>query len=114
MTLEQALAEWRERANALRATGHGHDAELIDHVLDDVRRAEPVPELLTWLSEADALVYEGRITADGLRARFAELEARGLARWDPRQRKRWYARIALRHRGNTDAARAAGQRAASA
>jgi hypothetical protein len=114
VTLERVLGEWRARANALRATGHAHDGELIDQVCDDLAKADPMPELLAWLSEPDAMLYEGRTTPDGLRARFTELEARGLAKWDERQRVRWYRRLALRHRGCPEAARAAGRRAGAA
>lgn len=105
--LEQKLADWRERATALKMTNHGHDAALIEKVLDDVVSA--LPEYLAWLTEGEAMMYEGRRTPDALRARFTELEARDLAKWDGR--RRLYRRIALRHRGNPEAAREAGRRA---
>jgi len=110
MTLEQVLAEWREQANAARLQGRPRDGRLIDKVVDTVSGS--MVEYLTWLSESDAMLYEGRATPDGLRSRFTELEARGLAKWDERQRRRYYRRIALRHRGCPEAAREAGRRAA--
>lgn len=107
MTLERVLADWRERANTLRMTNHGHDAALIEKVLDHL--VSTLPEYLVWLSEGEAMMYEGRRTPDALRTRFIELEARGLAKWDGR--RRLYRRIALRHQGNPEAAREAGRRA---
>ena len=55
---------------------HAHDAQLVDRVLDNI--VESMGEYLAWLAEPEAILYEGRTTPDGLRARFAELEARGL------------------------------------
>lgn len=112
MSLEQLLADWRERATHLKASAHGREARLIDQLLEGVREA--LPEYLAWLSEADAMLYEGRRTPEALRDRFAELETRDLAKWDPRQRVRYYRRICLRHRGNPEAAREAGKRAGAA
>jgi hypothetical protein len=108
-SLEQLLADWRERIAALRHTGHVQEAKLAESICDEVSGC--MTEYLTWLSESEAMLYEGRLTADGLRSRFTELEARGLAKWDGRQRRRYYHRIALRHRGCPEAARAAGRRA---
>jgi hypothetical protein len=101
------VADWRERASVLRTTGYANDARLIERMCGDVTTA--AEEYFAWLSESEAMLYEGRRTRDPLRNRFAELEARGLARREGRYR--YYRRIALRHRGNAEAAREAGRRA---
>ena len=64
-SLEQVLADWRERASALTVTGHKHDADLVEKVLDDV--VSTLPEYLSWLTEGEAMMYEGRRTPDALR-----------------------------------------------
>lgn len=109
MTIEEQIGEWRERANTLRITGHAHDGHLVDQVLDALVATPPLDELLAWVNERDAMLYEGRRTPDTLRDRFAEWEARGLAKWNGK--RRLYRRIVLRHRGNVEAAREEGRRA---
>jgi hypothetical protein len=107
--IEQVLADAAERANTLRLEGHPVQALAIERVLDQVRAA--AAEYLTWLSEPEAMAYTGR-SAQWLRAHFGQWYARGLARWDSTGRARQYRRCVLRHRGNPEATRADGQRAA--
>ena len=110
MTVEQVLADARERVTALRFEGHPIQAASVARVVEDVAAA--LTEYLTTLSEAEAMLYTGR-KADYLRALFAAWEARGLAMWDEPRRQRRFRRCVLEHRGNAEAARAAGERAAS-
>jgi hypothetical protein len=109
MTLEQVLADAREEANVLRVHSHRAQAESIDKVCAAV--ATMMADYLTWLNEADAELYTG-LKTPALRARFASLQQRGLAKWDHERRQRMYRRVALEHRGNNEAAREAGRRAA--
>ena len=106
MILEEVLARWRQQVSTLVA-GCPKRARQIERICDEVTAA--AGEYLVWLSEDEAMLYEGRRTPDGLRTRFAELEARGLAKF--LDRKRYYRRTALRHRGNAEAAREWGRRA---
>ena len=108
--IEQVIADTRERANALRIEGHPVQAASVDRAVTEITHC--LSEYLDILTESEAMLYTGR-KADYLRARFAAWEARGLAMWDERGRGRRYRRCALEHRGNADAARAAGMRAAS-
>ena len=110
MTIEQVLADARERVATLRYEGHPIQAASVARVVDDV--TEALHEYLTTLSESEAMLYTGR-KEDYLRARFGAWEARGLAMWDASGRHRRFRRCVLEHRGNAEAARAAGERAAS-
>ena len=105
--LEDVLADAAERATMLRIEGHPVQASAIERVTADTRSA--LSEYLTWLSESEAELYTGR-RQDYLRARFARWQERGLAEW--RGKVRYFRRCVLEHRGNADAAKAAGQRAA--
>ncbi len=66
-------------------------------------------EFMDWMPESAAVLYTDR-SREYLRARFARLAERGLAEW--RGRVRYFRRCALEHRGNADAARQEGRRAA--
>ena len=104
--IEDVLANVAERITMLRVEGHPVQAASLDRAVAEMR-AE-LPEYLTWLSEAEAMTYTGR-KADYLRARFAGWKAREMAEW--KGKMRYFRRCVLEHRGNTDAARAAGMRA---
>ena len=110
-SLDQLLADWKERANQLRYTNHSHDATLIEKVCDEV--ADCMVDFLTWMSEERATLYTG-LKAPALRHKFPSLEARGLAKWDEQRRRRLYRRVGLEHRGNSEAAREEGRRAGAA
>ena len=56
--LEQVIADWRENAQVLRRTGHQHDGDLIDQLLDEVVSASE--EFVTWLTEDAAMLRSGR------------------------------------------------------
>jgi hypothetical protein len=106
MTPEQTHADWEGKAAALRSTGHGHDADLIEQVCHDFR--ESSEDYLTWLSEPEAVLHSNH-TVTWLRARFATWEAQGLAERDGRRRR--YRLIALPRRPNLDRARAQARQA---
>lgn len=105
-TLEQVLQDAVKEATVLRQHGHQDQAKTLERMAEKVRAS--AEEYLDWLPEQLATLYTGR-AVPWLRARFAGWEARGLARWAHRRRQ--YRRIVLEHRGNVDAARAAGERA---
>lgn len=107
MTIEQVLADASERATTLRYEGHPVQAQAIERVVADVRAV--LGEFMDWMPESAAVLYTGR-SREYLRARFARLAERGLAEW--RGRVRYFRRCALEHRGNADAARQEGRRAA--
>lgn len=107
MSLEQVLTDWQGKAQVLRSTGHGHDAELVEQVCGDVRDA--AENYLTWLSEPEAVLHSAH-TVEWLRARFPQWEVQGLA--EKRGRRRWYRLIALPRRANLDRARTAARIAA--
>ncbi len=106
MTLEQVLADWRESAQALRRTGHGPTADLIDRVTGEVAAA--AEEYLRWLSEDDAMLRSGR-RRGWLRARFPEWERAQNARRVGRKRE--YRMLVIPQGANTLGAREAGRRA---
>ena len=107
MTLEEVLANAREDAQALRRHGHKHDAELIEALADKVQAA--AYDFLNWLTESEARLRSGH-SVEFLRARFAALEAQGLARLV--DKKRQYRAVAIPQRANREAAREAGRRSA--
>lgn len=104
--LDQVLTDAKEQASILRFHGHHDQAAALEKFVARVEGS--AAEYLAWLTEPEAVLYSGR-TVEWLRGRFAGWEARGLARYE--HRRRHYRRIVLEHRGNADAARAAGERA---
>lgn len=108
MTLEQTLADLRERVTMLRVEGHPVQAASVERAIEQLVAC--LPEYLVLLSEGDAVTYTGRSPAY-LRARFGAWHSRGLAEW--KGRVRYYRRCVLEHRGNADIAREAGRRAAA-
>ena len=105
-SLDQVLTDAKEQAAILRFHGHHDQAKALETLVSRV--ASSAAEYLAWLTEPEAILYSGR-TVEWLRGRFSGWEARGLARYE--HRRRHYRRIILEHRGNADAARAAGERA---
>lgn len=106
VTLEQVLADWRESAQALRRTGHGPTADLVERIVRETESA--AEEYLRWLSEEDAMLRSGK-RRTWLRARFAEWERGGNARRDGR--KRQYRMVIVPQGADTLGARDAGRRA---
>lgn len=106
-TLEHVLEEALKEAAVLRQHGHTEQAKTLERMAEKVRAS--AAEYLDWLSEQNARLYTGR-SERWLRSRFLDWEPRGLARWHHGRRQ--YRRIILEHRGNAEAAFAAGQRGA--
>lgn len=104
--IDQVFADLREDANVLRRTGHTPDAETYDRILDKLAATTEVEEVLTWLSEDDAMLRSGRGRA-WLRSRFTEWETRGHAKMDGRKRR--YRMIVIPQRANLEAAYRAGK-----
>lgn len=109
MTIEDVLADLRERVTMLRVEGHPVQASSVERAIEQL--VATLPEFLVLLSEAEAMTYSGR-SLSYLRARFGAWHARGLAEWHGRARQ--YRRCVLEHRGNADIAREAGRRAVAA
>lgn len=105
--LAQLLADLRGEAQVLRSHGQGAQARTLEGACDRV--AEVMADYLVELTEADAALYTGR-RPETVRSWYPSLEARGLARL--RNGRRIYRRMGLEHRGNAEAAREAGRRAA--
>jgi hypothetical protein len=106
VSLEQVLADWRERASTLRLTGHARDAKMVDRICDEVARA--TEDYLTWLSEGDAGLRSGW-GLSRLRSHFPEWERAHNARRTGRKRE--YRQLVIPQRANTIAARDAGREA---
>lgn len=107
--LEQVLADWRERASALRLAVRARDAELIDKICDDFATA--AEEYLRWLSEDEARLRSGW-SLSRLRGQFTAWERQGHARFDEK-RRRQYRMLIVPQRANTLAARERGRQAAT-
>lgn len=108
MTLEERLADARERVTMLRMEGHPVQAASVERAIEQLVAC--LPEYLVLLSEPEAVTYSGRSIAY-LRSRFGAWQSRGLADW--KGKARVYRRCVLEHRGNADIAREAGRRAAA-
>ena len=107
-SLVDVIADERGQAAVLRHKGFVREAEMIERFAERVARA--AAPFIDWLSEKEAVLRSGH-SADWHRARFAQLEAQGLARWNPeRPRERQYLRCVVPQRANTSAARVAGLR----
>lgn len=107
MKLEQVLADWRERAQILRASGYVAHADSLTAFADDVAAA--TEDYRTFVNETDARLISGK-SVEWLRGRFGEWLALDNARLVGRKRE--YRMIVLPRRADLAAARAAGQRAA--
>lgn len=107
--LETVLADALERAQSLKIEGHGPQAASIERVVADVR--ESMALYLSWMSESNARLRSGW-TAERLRGRFPEWEARGLAKLDEKG-KRIYREMVIPVRTDVAAAKLAGARGES-
>lgn len=103
-TLEQALADWRERANTLRTCRRPADAELVDEIVGDFAIA--AEEFTRWISEDDARMRSGRGLAY-FRGRFQDWQEQGHARFG-RDGRREYRLVVVPQRAHLSAAREAG------
>ena len=109
MTLEQALADWRETANRARYLGHTAQAVALEKCLDDVELA--TLDYRAWLSEAEAVLRSGW-SPRRLRGHFAEWSEQGMA--EKRGRVRYYRQVMVPRRANLEAARSQAERMAKA
>ena len=105
-SLERTLANWRERASALRACRRPQEAELIDDICAAVTTA--AEDYLTRLTEEQAMLQSGH-SRSWLRSRFPEWEQAGHAGREGR--RRWYRAVLIPRRGHADLAYQAGRRA---
>lgn len=105
MKLEQVLADLREDANVLRRTGHSREAETYDRILESLSATTELEEVLTWLSEEDAMLRSGRGKA-WIRSRYPEWERRGHAKMEGRRRR--YRMVVVPQRINLEEAYRAG------
>lgn len=103
-TLEQVLADAREDAEVLKRTGHRHDAELTEQLLDRVERSARL--FLLWLNEEEAQLWSG-MSLRWLRAEYSKLVALGFA--EERNGRRRFRACALPRRADLDAMREAGR-----
>lgn len=106
-SLEQVLADTRGDGQVLRSRGHGHDAQLLEKVCDEVAAA--AEDYLTWLKESKARLRSGH-SFDWLRARFNDWLSQGNARWNGKERE--YRAIVIPRRAHEELDYAAGERAA--
>ena len=106
--LNQVIANERGNAAVLRAKGHGHDADLIEGVLDVVARV--TLDYRTFVSEADAALRSGK-TAESFRKRFTGWLELGLA--ELRGRRRMYSLAVVPRRADLEEARVAAEQAAA-
>lgn len=106
--LTTVIADWREKANTLRACKRPDDAALVDEIVNDVARASE--DFTHWLSEDDARMRSGR-SVPWLRSRFPEWQEAGYARHG-RDGRREYLACVIPQRAHLSAAREAGREAA--
>ena len=106
-SFEQVKADLMGEAAVLRRNGHVVQAASLERACTEFSAA--AAEFAAWLTEQEAMTYTGR-KSPWLRAQFDEWVARGLAKTVGRTR--YYRRCILVHRGNQEAARAAGRAAA--
>jgi hypothetical protein len=104
MTYEEAMAEAWGEVSLMRRYGSAAAADKWGALLGNIR--DSLPEYSDYLTETEATTYSGR-TAEWLRARYLQWEARGMAKRVGRLRH--YRRCVLEHRGNLIAAKEAGR-----
>ncbi len=105
MTLEQVLADWREKANMLRVTKAHVTADTLEQCLTDI--AVGAERYLRWLNETDAHLYSGR-SLRWLRSHFAAWAGQGQAKKTHRQR--YYLMAVLPVKANVEALLAQAER----
>jgi len=108
--LDEIVSEVR----ALRTHGQEPLAKAIEDVCARLAVSRPMVEMLNWLSEGGAMTRSGR-SKDYFRIRFPGWEARGLARFNPRnKRERQYLEVIVPYRPDIESARAAAREAVGA
>src|SRR6185312_9083122 len=105
-SLEQAIADARERASEARRLREDRLAAVLEDVIEPIARA--AEDLLVWLPEDDAMLRSAH-ARPWLRARFAGWMAQGHARM--RNGRREYLQVVVPRRANPSAAREAGREA---
>lgn len=106
----QVITDAREETQVLRRNGAGMAPDRVEEILDEIVAA--ATEYFTWVSEPEAMIRSGH-KLPWFRARFAEWERQGHARWNPRNRKeRQYRLLIVPLAHDIDAVRAAARRAA--
>ena len=105
-SLEQAIADARERASEARRLREDRLAAVLEDVIGPIARA--AEDLLVWLAEDDAMLRSAH-ARPWLRARFAGWMAQGHARM--RNGRREYLQVVVPRRANPSAAREAGREA---
>lgn len=112
LDLETMLADWRQRAQLLRAEGHPVQAGTYDRACEEIGGV--MRPFLTWLSESEAQLRSGW-SVERLRSAFPEWEEMGCARksGDGRRAKRQYREFIVPARVLEADARQAGLRGGS-
>jgi hypothetical protein len=88
MDLSSLLSDVLEEATVLDRNRKEFSTDRVREIVEEFRDA--AAPILTWISEAQAVVRSGR-TARQLRRQFPEWERQGYARWNPqRPRERQY------------------------
>lgn len=103
--LSQVLADALGDAAVLRRSGHVPQADTIERLVAEVRRA--AEDFLTFVAERDAKLASGR-SVEWLRCKFREWEPQGHAKMI--DGVRYYRLIILPRRANLVEARQAGRR----
>lgn len=83
-SLEQVIADWRERASACRRVKDERVADLIDEICQEIANA--TEDYTKWLSESDAMIRCGK-GRYWLRARFGDWTRSDCARWSPKNKR---------------------------
>lgn len=109
-SLETVIADWREKANVLRACRRPHDAELVEEIVEQVAAA--AEDFTRWIGEPDARMRSGKGLA-WFRAQFPAWAEQGHARTNPRG-VREYRLCVVPQRPHLSAAREAGRQAGRA
>jgi hypothetical protein len=105
MTLEQALADWHEKATMLRLTKSHVTSDTLEQCLTDIESA--AEHYIRWLNETDAHLYSGR-SLRWLRGAYARWAAEGHAK--KVHGKRYYRMAVLPSKPTTDAILAQAER----
>ena len=106
-TLEQVLSDLRGEAAVLRKHGDARVADVMDGIVDRVKRA--AEDYITWLEEDDAMMRSAH-QRRWFRAQFPTWAAEGNAKKE--SGKHYYRQIIVPQRANLSAAREDARRAA--